>query len=677
MKKILFTAAVCCLTLTAQGEDPMNTRFKDGVLHFDYTAAALAPAEEAARARLETALKAVIDVPAAERTFDNTVTAYSNAFEDYSDPFGTAFFLAQVSPDKPLRDAATALEERVSQYLIEVSTRKELYNAVKEYADTKPLLGVSEAKVLDDMMKGFKKSGLHLPDDKLAELRELNQRESALAIKFDLNVREWNDPLALTKEQLAGLEDNFISRLKKTEDGKYLVTLDYPDYGPFMINAEDDNARKALATKFAMRGGEQNVKILEDILALRRAQAVALGEKNYAAGKLEYRMAKTPEIVNKFLEELKENLQPYSKKEDKTLLAFKRKESGSKEKLQPWQGGYWANKYKKKFYDVDEEKIKEYFPAEHVTENMLKIFGGLFGVKFERAEIPVWHKDVRAFKMLNTEDNALAAYIYMDMYPREGKFKHAACMTLESGYENKDGSYSAPMIAIVANFNPAAGDAPSLLKHGEVETLFHEFGHALHNSLSRGKYKSLSGFGVSWDFVEAPSQLLENWAWNTDVLKQISKHYKTGESLPEDTIKKMQAAKNYGSAGGYLRQNFFATYDMYLHTRTKYVDTTKTYFKLFKSIRRAPLLEHTLPQAAFSHIIGGYDAGYYSYLWSEVIAQDFWSVFEKEGVFNPAVGKKFREQIYAPGSTYDESVIVENFLGRKVSDKAFLDSLGL
>ena len=301
----------------------------------------------------------------------------------------------------------------------------------------------------------------------------------------------------------------------------------------------------------------------------------------------------------------------------------------------------------------------------------------MFGITFEPVDIPVWHPDVKAFKITDRASGRLIAYFYMDLYPREGKYKHAACFGLVEGEEKKDGTYQIPFVAIVANMNKPSAATPSLLKHSEVETLFHEFGHVLHNALTKSKYAAFSGTSVSWDFVEAPSQLLERWAWDPQVLKKISKHYQTGEPLPDDLINRMIAAKNFGAGGTYLRQDFFAQYDMTLHTAKETPDTTKLYFDLTKKIRRLPLTKGTIPQASFGHIMGGYDAGYYGYLWSEVIAEDFFGEFKKNGIFNPETGLKFRREILEKGGTIDEEKMVENFLGRPADIAPFLQSIGL
>ncbi len=651
---------------------------KQGVLHFNYNAEELKTKEAAARKVLEEDLAKFVAIPKEQRTFQNTFVEYGLIFDKYADATGQSGFLAYVSPDKELRDAALALEQEVSPYMVDLATRRDIYQAFKDYADTNPQLGEVEAKILKDTMIGFRKSGLMLPDDKLETFKELNKKKAQNSISFSKNVREYHDTLEVTDEQLEGMGQDYKNKLEKTKDGKYVITLNYPDYIPFMLNAKNDAARKQLEYKYGRRGGKENIGLLEDSLQLRQKSAKILGYKNHAENRLDTRMAKNPQNVMAFLTDLEEQLKPRAKAELEMLRKFKESKTGRKEKpLAAWETGYWTNLHKKEFYDVDQEQIKEYFQTDIVINNMLGIFGNLFGVKFEQVDIPVWHPDVKAYKVIDSQTNADKAYIYMDLYPREGKYKHAACFDLIGGEEKIDGSYQKPFTAIVANLNPPSKDMPSLLKHDEVETLFHEFGHVLHNVLTEAKYESVSGTAVSRDFVEVPSQILENWAWHPQVLKKISKHYKTGEPLDDETINKMIAAKNHFAANFYIRQNFLAQIDMKYHTKTGKLDTTKEWAKNSKNIRLIPMTKDTYPQASFDHIMGGYDAGYYGYLWAEVIAQDFFSEFEKHGIFNPEIGKKFRKQILAVGGSYDEEKLVENFLGRKVDNKPFLKGLGL
>lgn len=651
---------------------------KDGVLHFNYQAQDLAPAEAAARVKLEKDLATLIAIPQAERTFENTIMGYERAFDNYGNALGMSGFLSYVSTDKKFRDAANDLQMQISQYMVDVATRRDVYKAIREYTDTNPRLDPVQAKLVKEMLIGFKNSGMDLNDADLEKFKALNKEKAEYIIKFDKNIQEYKDPLAVTQEQLRGLGEDYIQKLSKTDDGKYLVTLDYPDYVPFMQNADDEQARKELEFKFNRRGGQENVELLEKTLTLRREIARLLGYKNHAELRLEDRMAKNPKTVMAFLKDLQKKLKPLGKKEDKEMIAYKNSKTGKNSRtLYSWESGYWSNKFRKENLELDSEKIKEYFPSQVVIDGMLDLFGGVFGITFEPVDIPVWHPDVKAFKIKDKASGELVAYFYMDLYPREGKYKHAACFGLVEGEEKQDGTYQIPFVAIVANLNKPSGDTPSLLKHSEVETLFHEFGHVLHNALTKAKYSAFSGTSVSWDFVEAPSQMLERWAWDPQVLKKISKHYKTGEALPDDLIKRMIAAKNFGAGGMYLRQDFFAQYDMTLHTADTMPDTTKLYFELTKKIRGLPLTKGTIPQASFGHIMGGYDAGYYGYLWSEVIAEDFFGEFKKNGIFNPETGLKFRREILEKGGTLDEEKMVENFLGRPADNKPFLKSIGL
>ena len=651
---------------------------KDGVLHFNYRAQDLAPAEAAARVKLEKDLAALIAIPQEERTFENTIMGYERAFDNYGNALGMSGFLSYVSTDKQFRDAANDLQMQISQYMVDVATRRDVYKAIREYTDTNPRLDPVQAKLVKEMLIGFKNSGMDLNDADLEKFKALNKEKAEYIIKFDKNIQEYKDPLAVTQEQLQGLGEDYIQKLSKTDDGKYLVTLDYPDYVPFMQNADDEQARKELEFKFNRRGGQENVELLEKTLTLRREIARLLGYKNHAELRLEDRMAKNPKTVMAFLKDLQKKLKPLGKKEDKEMIAYKNSKTGKNSRtLYSWESGYWSNKFRKENLELDSEKIKEYFPSQVVIDGMLDLFGGVFGITFEPVDIPVWHPDVKAFKIKDKASGELVAYFYMDLYPREGKYKHAACFGLVEGEEKQDGTYQIPFVAIVANLNKPSGDTPSLLKHSEVETLFHEFGHVLHNALTKAKYSAFSGTSVSWDFVEAPSQMLERWAWDPQVLKKISKHYQTGESLPDDLIKRMIAAKNFGAGGMYLRQDFFAQYDMTLHTADTTPDTTKLYFELTKKIRGLPLTKGTIPQASFGHIMGGYDAGYYGYLWSEVIAEDFFGEFKKNGIFNPETGLKFRREILEKGGTLDEEKMVENFLGRPADNKPFLKSIGL
>jgi Zn-dependent oligopeptidase len=373
-----------------------------------------------------------------------------------------------------------------------------------------------------------------------------------------------------------------------------------------------------------------------------------------------------------FLERTWAKLKKKGRKELRVRLKLK---GGEDKVMRSWEWRFYNNQLKKSKYSIDHEKIKEYFPLETVVKGMFEVFGEVFGVSFAPADLNTWHKDVRAYEVKNS-DGATAAYFYFDLFPREGKYKHAACFGIRGGRELADGSYELPAAGIVANFPAPAGDSPALLKFDDVVTLFHEFGHVTHNIFTRAKYGKFSGTSVSRDFVEVPSKMLENWAYAPEVLRRISGHYRTpAEKLPEALIKKLIAAKNMDSGLVYLRQVFFSLLDMRYHTARGKVDTTRVYDKLMKKISLIPLSPDTHPQANFGHLMGGYEAGYYSYLWSEVIAMDLFGAFEAAGVMNPETGAKYRELILAPGRSYDEAGQVAKFLGRPAGEEAFLKSI--
>lgn len=622
---------------------------------------------------LESRLKAIIDIPAAQRDFHNTVAAFEGSLGEFGEAVHIPSILAYISDNAELRDASQALQLKVSQYSVDLMTREDIFNAIKEYADKGEKLGSVDARLLGKILLDFKQSGLGLPPRQKNKVKKLMKELIAIEQDYEKNLREVNDALEVTEEELNGLPDDYKARLKRTDKGGYLVTMNYPDYVPFMQNAESSDARRRLEFMFNNRCQDKNTRLMEDAIVLRRKISKLLGYSTFADYVLDDRMAKNSATVLDFLKRTQAKLKRKARKELRARL--KLKGDGSKE-LAAWETGYYNNLLKKTKYSIDHEKIKEYFPLETVLEGMLEVFGEVLGAKFVAAELPVWHKDVRAYEVKN-DDGSTAAYFYMDLFPRDGKYKHAACFGIRGGRELPDGSYEIPAAGIVANFSPPSGNIPPLLKFDEVVTLFHEFGHVTHNIFTRAKYGKFSGTSVSRDFVEVPSQMLENWGYDPAVLRRISGHYrKPAETLPEKTIKKLIAAKNMDSGMAFLRQIFFGMVDMKYHTAKGKVDTTKVYDKLMKKVSLIPMSPGVHPQASFGHLMGGYEAGYYSYLWSLVIAADLFSAFEAGGIMNPETGRRYRELILAPGRSYDEAAQVEKFLGRPSAEDAFLKSIG-
>ena len=680
MNKMMMSVAALALPCAAFA-GAYGDMFKDGHLRFDYTPQEIAALEAQAAKELEVNLNFLAKIPAQDRDFNNTVLALESAYTSYWFVPKNLSLLAYFHADPAVREAAARLETKGSQTKAAVFARKDIYRALKEYADTNPRLAHEDARLMAKWLERYERAGMALSDKEAAEYARLNTERLNKITQFNVNLNNYQDELHVTREELDGLGETYINRLGRTDDGKYIVTLKYPDYNPFMASAKSEKARKALQEKFARRGGKENVTLLEDTLELRRRQAALLGYKQYPDYVLPVRMAKNYKTLEKFLKGLQKEVTPLAQKEMKEYLKFKEETTGQKAGEMPaWELPYWENEYKKKYYQVDNDKIKEYFQADRVIAGMFDIFGNLFGVTFEKADLPTWHPDVLVYQIKDKKSGELISNFYLDMFPREGKYTHAATWSFVDRFQLPDGSYQTPSVVIAANFTPAGNGVPALMEHSEVETLFHEFGHVLQMSMATSKYATLTGDNVAWDYIETHSQLLENWAWQPQVIKQISAHYKTGEPLPDEMIDALVKSKKAGAATAFIRQNFLGQFDVAAHAADKRVDTTKLYAQMMKDITGIPMTPGTYPQASFGHIMSltdPYDVGYYVYAWSLVIAQDIFSQFQQQGLFNAELGARLREYVYTPGTVYDENEMVEKFLGRPYNDKAFLKDLGV
>ena len=655
--------------------------FKNGHLRFDYTPQEISALEERAAKELDINLNFLAAIPADRRDFTNTVRALEDAYTSYWFVPKNLSLLSYFHQDSAVRDAAANLEAKGVDKKLSVFARKDVYKALKEYADTNPQLNHEDMRLLSKWLERFERAGMALSEKDAEAYAKLNTARLNKITRYNVNLNNYKDELVVGREELDGLGETYINRLERTKDGKYIVTLKYPDYNPFMSSAKSEKARKALQEKFARRGGKENVKLLEDTVELRRKQAALLGFKRYPDYVLPVRMAKNYETLEAFLKNLQKEVTPLAQDEMKAYLKLQEKTTGQQaDEMTAWNLPYWSNQYKKKYYQVDDDKIKEYFPADKVISGMFEVFGNLFGITFTQADLPVWHPEVVVYQIKDKKTGELISNFYLDLFPRDGKYTHAATWSFVDRFELPDGQMQTPSVVIAANFTPAGNGMPSLLEHSEVETLFHEFGHVLQMSMATSKYATLTGDNVAWDYIEAHSQLLENWAWQPQVLKKISAHYKTGETLPDGLISSLVKSKNVGVAVAFLRQNFLGQYDLALHTAAKRVDSTKLYAQMMHNISGIPMTKGTYPQASFGHIMSltdPYDVGYYVYAWSLVIAQDIFSRFEDEGLFNAELGAKLRKYIYTPGTVYDENEMVEKFLGRPYNDKAFLKSLGI
>lgn len=636
---------------------------------------------EKSRNTLNSIVSRKIDFP----TWENTIQPLLDEDFEYSSSYSNCYFVGYVSADKSIRDASVAANKKLSEYSIEKSYRKDVYQFVKRYTEENPNedLDAEQKYVLEKIMKDFKRIGLHLSDEEQEKLKAIKKEMAECRIKFQQNINEDNTTLQFTREELDGMSDDFIDNLKKEGD-KYIVSLKYPEMFPVLKKCKVEETRKRISIARGKQCVEVNIPLIERLVELRIQEAELLGFKNHAEYVLDINMAKSPEKVFSFLNNLVDKLEDGLNREMANLLELKRKE---KEELglkfdgilHPHDINYYNEMDILKNYNLDHELISEYFPLEHVTKTILDIYQEIFSLRFEPTPNPhVWHEEVSQYSVFDKESGEFIGHFYLDLYPRDGKYTHAAKFSLIKTCL-LNGERVRPAAAMVANFTKPTSDKPSLLKHNEVVTFLHEAGHVFHEILSKCKYSIVSGTSVQRDFVEAPSQMLENWAYEKEALMRLSKHYKTGEPLPNELIESIIKAKNANIAIFLRRQLFFGIFDMRLHTHENGmpINTYDLWHKTSKEIMKITPYEDTNGLATFGHMAGGYSAGYYGYLWSEVYSADIFMRFKNEGIFNTELGKEYRRKILEKGGSQDALDLLKDFLGREPNEKAFLKHIGL
>ncbi len=621
-----------------------------------------------------------------KRTFLNTLYALERCDDKFESFFSKMGLLSEVSPKKEIRDKAHEIATEVSQKLVDIEYDRDLFISLCEYyegnfPDEKKNLRKEDIKLLEETLREYRRMGFDLPTKTQKKLKDLMKKVSKLSIAFRQNINDYQDYILCTQEELSGLSERFISTLPKHTDGRYIVSLQHPHIGPFMGEADNREKRKELAEKNLKKGGIKNIKIIEEIVKLRQEIAKILGYKHHADFRTENRMAKSGKNAEDFQNSLLKTLAPLAKKDTETLRVHA-KSLGIK-KLEHYDVGYVATHLKKKMYDLDPETVRAFFPLEHVQKELFKLCENLFAISIKEIPSKLWHKDVKMYQVNDKGDNkgALIGYFVLDLFPREGKFGHACMVDVvvphEQGYKTEE--YVAPLSTMICNFptpNKQKGKLlPSLLSISEVETLFHEFGHLLHMTLSRARLESQAGASVAWDFVETPSQIMENWVWNEEVMSKLSKHYQTGKRMPNAMIERIIKGKTFQNAYFYTRQLVQGKLDLDLHTG-KVKDARLAYRKMNKLYFNIELPEkETLFPAGFGHLVG-YDAGYYSYLWALVYACDAFESFKTKGnknvMTNKEVGMRWRKEVLEKGSSEDEMKLIKNFLGRAPSQKAFL-----
>lgn len=623
--------------------------------------------------------------------FKNTVVA----LEDASETLGvvSSVFYNQLSAagTDGLHDLAEKIGPISSAFSSDVMLDEKLFARVKAVYDAREKAGltVEQMTLLEETYSGFVRGGALLDEEKKARLRDVNQRLSVLGPVFMNNVTKSAEKfeLLIDKESdLAGLPESARAGAQQAAEdkghaGKWLFTLEYPSYGPFMQFADNRDLREKMWRAFGSRafGGEfDNTRTVLEIVALRDERAKLLGYKHHADFVLERRMAETEDTVWAFIEKMKKAYKPAALRDLKQLQDFAAKNGGPKE-LMPWDVGYYAEKLKQNLFHFSSEDLRPYFPLQTVLHGCFAHFSKLFNLKFtENKKYAVWHPDVTAYDVTDISDGSFIGTLYADFFPRTGK-KDGAWKTSYRDQGLFHGKLERPVVAIVCNFTKPTKDSPSLLTHGEVTTLFHEMGHAVHALVSRVTYSSLAGTNVKWDFVELPSQLQENWAYQKETLDMISGHYKTGGKIPAELIRKMHDAKNFMAGWAGLRQVNFCTLDMAWHTN----DPAKIHD--VAAFEDAETADTTLfPRLAgpsstsFSHLFaGGYSAGYYSYKWAEVLDADTFELFLEKGLYDRATAESYKREVLSRGGSEHPRVLYRRFRGRDADPEALLRREGL
>ena len=620
----------------------------------------------------------IIAVQANKRTFVNTIEALEAAQDHIGQAAGQYGFMAYVAENENVRNTARDWEAKLEQYLLNLSFREDIFDVIQKYTNNHEPLNAEQQRLINHILSDYQRNGFDLPKERRTQLRELFDRLIDLGVTFQQNINEYDDAIFIEYDELEGLPETYIEGLQKEHQGNkvlYRVSLDYPELHPFLSNAKSEKARKELFLKDQVKGGDANVLVLEEALSVRKQIAKLLGYKSWAEYILEIRMAKKPERVASFLTDLEQKIQKKAQV-DRDLLTIAKQETGSNQEVNIWDWRYCHNHLLESEYSINEFEVAKYFQLDTCLTGLFEICQELLAVEFiEAPDAKRWHKDVLAYDIVESGSKEVFARFYMDLFPRPNKYGHAAAFTLRSGRELDNGIYQRPISAIVANFTKPTDSTPSLLRHSEVVTLFHEFGHILHQTLTKSRYLRFSGTRTERDFVEAPSQMLENWVWDRDVLKKFAFHFETGESIPEDLLTAMITARQLSSAVTTQRQLFFANLDFTYHSEKFDGDSTKTARELHK-ITGFPFPEGTHFQSGFGHLFG-YDAGYYGYLWSQVFGEDMYTRFAEAGPLNKELGAFYRKTILERGGSVDGDTLVRDFLGREPNNQAFLRKLGV
>lgn len=578
--------------------------------------------------------------------------------EDFGAPI---YLLSNVHPDKAARDAAEPCLQKFTALNTDLFQSEKLLARVRA---AKPA-NAHQAKLAKDLLEGFEDSGASLPPGKRARAKAIFDELETLRQAYDRNVRDDKTQIVVAAAEMEGMPAAYLDAHPRDADGNYRLGLDYPSYFPFMARAKSGAARSRYYKAKLSEGGQANLDLLEKIFALRKELAGLYGLPSFAAYALRHRMAHDPATVAKFLDGVHAAVAPIEKREIAELAAEKAKELGTAPeatKLERWDVAYYQDKVRRERYAVDQEALRRYFPTDKAIAYTMLVAQRLYGVKFREVKVPVWHPDVRYFDVLDAKSGKFLSGFYLDLYPREGKYNHAAAFPIRGASRL---ARRTPLAALVTNFDRKG------LDQGELETMMHEFGHVLHNVLSVTDYNPDAGTAVKLDFAEAPSQMFEEWARREQPLELFREVCPECPHLTHEEIAQLQAARKYGQGIRYARQWLFATFDMALS-----VDPRPPLAVWTELEAATPLghVEGTMFPASFSHIASNYAAGYYGYMWSEVLALDMLTPFRKD-MLDPKVGLAYRAKVLSQGGQREEADMVRDFLGREPSSEAFFEEI--
>ena len=624
-------------------------------------------------------------------SFENTIEALDFSGEQLDRISSIFFNLNSAETNEAIQKIAQEVSPLLSEFSNDITLNEDLFKRVKTVYNSKPELNLTaeQTTLLDKKYKSFSRNGANLPEDKKIQLREIDKKLSTLKLKFGENVlAETNkfEMLITDETNLSGLPEGTKEAAKQLAESKekkgWLFTLDYPSYIPFITYADNRDLRKKLslaAGAKAFKGDAlDNQNNVLQIAKLRYERANLLGYKTHAHFVLEERMAETPETVLKFSNDLLEKAKPAAEREFKKLENFA-KGLDNIDQLQKWDGAYYSEKLKQKLFSLDDELLKPYFKLENVINGAFTIANKLFDLNFEEIDtIDKYHEDVLTYKVTDSKGDFISIF-YADFFPRSGK-RNGAWMTSYKPQYIKNKENSRPHISIVCNFTKPTKTKPSLLTFNEVTTLFHEFGHALHGMLANTTYPSLSGTSVFWDFVELPSQVMENWCYEKEALELFATHYETGEVIPMDLVKKIKDSATFHEGMQTLRQLSLGLLDMSWHSQDPTsIKSVKTFEDdVFKNTSLYPKTKETCMSTSFSHIFqGGYSSGYYSYKWAEVLDADAFEYFKQEGIFNKTVADKFKNHVLSQGGTENPMTLYKRFRGQEPQPEALLRRAGL